>query len=216
MTIPTTAYAVSVFLVLVLPGIVYGVVRATVSGTRPHDRGWTPRVLQAILVSILLNTLYLLVLGKTAVIWVTGGTDTLRAHPRLAALAVLCLGLLVPALLAYLRHGEPRWREVRVIGRFPVRVPARGTTNSPVPTAWDQVASRLEGRWVRIRLSDGRWVGGWFATKSFVSTYPEPRDIFIEDQHHIAPDGTIGDPVNATAGVWVSLKDGDIVEWLRP
>lgn len=216
MTLPTSAYAVAVFLVLVLPGIVFGVVRAAVSGFRPHDRDWAPRVLQAILVSVILDAAYLLVLGAPAVSRVADGGATLTAQPRLAATAILGLGVLVPAVLAYLGHGEPRWQWVTVLRwlRFPL--PLRRTAYSPVPTAWDQAARRLQGRWVRIRLAEGRWVGGWFGVNSFVSTYPEPRDIFIEDQHHIDPDGAIGAAVTASAGVWVSLKDGDIVEWLHP
>lgn len=215
MTIPTSAYAIAVFLVLVLPGIVFGVVRAAMAGARPQDRDWSPRVLQAILVSVILDAVYLLILGGTAVRRVTDGPGMLATQPRLTAVTVLGLGVLVPALLAFLIHGEPRLRSLTVRGRR-IPIPARGTAYSPVPTAWDQAAHRLVGRWVRIRLADGRWVGGWFSGKSYVSSYPEPRDIYIEDQHHIAPDGTMGAMVNASAGVWVSLKDGDVVEWLDP
>lgn len=155
MTIPTTAYAVAIFLVLVLPGIVHGVVRASVSGTRPHDRDWTPRILQAILVSVILDAVYLLAFVQTAVSWMTGSTHTLRAQPRLAALAVLCLGVLIPALLAYLRHAELRWREVTVRGHYRARnfwaprvTRGRGRPGSGPrrPPRWTGTRSRLRRR----------------------------------------------------------------------
>lgn len=49
-----------------------------------------------------------------------------------------------------------------------------------------------------------------------MSTYPEPRDVFIEDQHDVNPDGKIGAQIANSAGVWVPLEPGYIVEWLRP
>jgi hypothetical protein len=216
MTIPATANAAAIFLVLVLPGIVYGFIRAMVAGSRAHDKEWGNRVVQAILFSVVLNAIYVLIFGKALVGRVVGGAGTLTSQPRLAAAALLGLGVLVPAVLAYLRYGDLGWRSTVVLGRLSIPLPVHRTAYSTVPTAWDQVAQRLQGRWVRIRLSDGRWVGGWFDARSFISTYPEPRDIFIEDQHHIAADGTIGDLVTDSAGVWLSLKDGDVVEWLHP
>jgi hypothetical protein len=61
--IPTTQYGVGVFLILVLPGIVYAAVRTGASGMRSQDRDVAARVLQALLVSVLLDTTYLLLLG---------------------------------------------------------------------------------------------------------------------------------------------------------
>ncbi len=51
--------------------------------------------------------------------------------------------------------------------------------------------------------------------KSFVSTYPQPRDIYIQEQFTISADGSIGDRIPNTGGVWLSITDGSIVEWIN-
>jgi Family of unknown function (DUF6338) len=217
MVVPTTAYGVIVLVLLVLPGIVYAAVRTAVQGYRWQDRDVTSRVLQALLVSALLDTIYLLVLGDTAVRLVTPGPEgAVQTNPRLAAgLGLLLLGV-IPALLAYFVHGRTRLQPVNAPGLRWLRVPRARLRYSPVPTAWDNAAPAQGGNWVRIRIGDGKWVGGWYSNNSFISTYPEPRDIYIEDQHHIGARGQFGEMVEGSAGIWVALRDGDIVEWVRP
>jgi hypothetical protein len=216
MIIPSSAYGIVVFIVLVLPGIVYGITRAAVSGTRAHDKDWSARILQALLVSIGLDAVYLLIFGRHIVSALTAGRETLTDHPRQVAIAALILGIVIPAIGAYLIHGQLRWQQVSTRGRFVLKLPRRQTGYRPAPTAWDEVARNLEGRWVRVRIGDGKWIGGWFGSKSYVSTYPEPRDIYIEDQHLIDAAGVIGSQLPDTAGVWLAIKDGDIVEWIDP
>jgi hypothetical protein len=69
---------------------------------------------------------------------------------------------------------------------------------------------------VRIRIGEGKWVGGWYGNDSFISTYPEPRDIYIQAQHHVDEGGQFCGRVQGTAGVWFSVRDGDVVEWVEP
>ena len=68
--------------------------------------------------------------------------------------------------------------------------------------------------WVRIRIADRVWVGGRFGETSYFSTYPEPRDIFIEEQYVMGDLGAFIEPVVRSAGVWVAVTDEYIVEWL--
>lgn len=42
---------------------------------------------------------------------------------------------------------------------------------------------------MRVRLAENVWVGGWFGQNSFLSGWPEPRDIFIESQWKIDETG---------------------------
>jgi hypothetical protein len=114
-------------------------------------------------------------------------------------------------------HGALHWRRLRSagLGRW-VPVARRGTGYRGTPTAWDHAAPSRGGRFVRIRIGPGRWVGGWFGNDSYVSTYPEPPDIFLESQWAVDTEGQIGERVAKTAGVWLRLRDGDIVEWVDP
>lgn len=73
----------------------------------------------------------------------------------------------------------------------------------------------LGGKWVRIRIGNGQWVAGWFDADSYVSCYPEPRDIYIAYQYEVDRTGRIGGILPQSAGVWLSLKEGDIIEWLN-
>jgi hypothetical protein len=221
MTLPTNAFGVAALVILLLPGIVWTTVRTAVRGRLPDDRDVAGRVLQAVVVSTVLDTFYLLLLGNTAVKAARGAATGRPEHPRLAALTVLVLAVIIPAGLAYLAHARPTLRPAtsgpltrgRLAGRrFPL--PALG--HEPTPTAWDKAAPSLGGHWIRVRLDQGKWIGGWYGNRSFVSTYPEPRDLYIEDQHHVDADGTIGPQVDGTAGVWLAIKDDQVVEWIRP
>jgi hypothetical protein len=217
MFVPTTAYGVIVLVLLVLPGIVYAAARTAVQGFRWQDRDVASRVLQALLVSALLDAVYLLILGDTAIRLVTLTKDGLvSTNPRLAAgLGLLLLGV-IPSLVAYVIHGRTSFQRLNAPGLRWVRVPRPMYRYSPVPTAWDSAAPSLGGTWVRIRIGEGKWVGGWYANGSYVSTYPESRDIYIEDQHHVDEHGRFGKKVEGSAGVWLALRDGDVVEWVQP
>jgi hypothetical protein len=68
--------------------------------------------------------------------------------------------------------------------------------------------------WVRVRIAPGQWVGGRFADGSYFSTYPESRDLFIEDQYVVKEDGSFGERVPSSSGVWLSIRDDYVVEWL--
>ena len=67
-----------------------------------------------------------------------------------------------------------------------------------VPTAWDYQFGRLrEAHWVLVELKDGSRVAGFFGTRSFASSHPEERDIFIEQVYHIDEQDT-----------WRPMKNG--------
>jgi hypothetical protein len=215
--VPTDAFGVLALVVLVLPGIVWVSVRTAVRGRLANDADVAGRVLQALVISVTLDAVYLLALGPAAVDrLIATADDPNAAGARTTAAAVLVLGVAVPALLAYLVHGEPVWKPVHPRAPKWLKIPRRTTTQQSTPTAWDRAAPELGGRWIRIRLADGKWIGGWYGNGSYISTYPEPHDIYVSDQHDVAADGMIGDQVPGTAGFWVALKDGDIVEWINP
>lgn len=217
MSIPATTTQLIALLVFVLPGIVYAAVRGSLRGLGTHDRSVGTRVLHAIVVGAVLNAVYLLALGNWPVP-LSGTVEDVVRTPRTLALLVLLLGVVVPATVAYFLHGAALWRRPKrtmpKLLRW-LRIPQLRRNFEPTPTAWDKYAPNRGGCWMRVRIADGQWVGGWFASNSFVSTYPEPRDVFIEEQHHVDEFGEIGEIVPNSAGVWLALKEGDIVEWIR-
>lgn len=215
--IPTDAYGIGILLALLLPGVVWISVRGALKGRLAHDKDTAARILQALVVSAVLDTVYLIILGDWIVDQVSKAANGTFDTPRLSALGLLFLAVLIPAVLAYLVYARIQWRRPtwRGLGWLPP-LPLSGSGYESTPTAWDKVAPILGGHWIRVRIGEGKWVGGWYGADSFVSTYPEPRDIYIEDQHYIDESGKIMEETEGSAGVWVSVREGDIVEWVKP
>lgn len=74
-----------------------------------------------------------------------------------------------------------RWRWVRPI-----------TGPTPAPTAWDHVFATgdLEA-WVRLKLTDGTWLGGAYAKgsslTSYAASYPDHRDLYLASTAVVDP-----------------------------
>lgn len=219
MVVPDSVLGVVALVALVVPGVLYASVRVWAGGFRWTDHSVSARLFEAVLVSIALDAAYLVVAGDELMRFAADPRAALVREPAAVGRCILVLGVLVPAALGTalhvrLRWWRPPWQVLRVRGLRWVRVPAgRSTAYESVPTAWDKVAARRVDTWVSVELPDGRRVGGWFSTDSFVSTSSRSRDIYIEEQFTVREDGTLGERVENTAGVWVSLPDNSLVEW---
>jgi hypothetical protein len=213
MEIPSSFSQVLVFVLLVVPGIAYIAARDLVLGTRASSISVPARILEALFISVIFDVAYLVILG--------GFFPGVSAHNfrwvadnlQWAALIALGVFLVIPALIAFVGFGKPTVVPSR---RWPrLKRPSFSTNFVNIPTAWDRVASRFEtAQFVRVRLEDGKWIGGWFATDSFVSTYPEPRDMFIESEWVMSRSGAFIRPVPDRTGVWLAITESRIVEWI--
>jgi hypothetical protein len=255
MPFPTTAFGVVTVILLLVPGLVYAVARRHLKGFQYDDLSKDARIAQALIVSLFLDTIYLLVASQWLGDWVEFKSDQaiVKAPSWVIALAVLVGGFVVPWLMAIVlnapyriirllnddaletengqdahelahNYNSSRIRKltlrVKVAGKwiakkFPFRI-ERTAYYHPVPNAWDWGAREPRHRWVRVTLPNGYRVGGFFGPGSYVSTYPEPRDIFISHQYHLKDDGSWGPMVEATAGLWLKIGDDHIVEFLDP
>jgi hypothetical protein len=89
-------------------------------------------------------------------------------------------------------------------------------TVQPMPTPWDEVFRAPEAYWVRIRTTDGRWVGGRMLEGSHTSTYPEAREIFIVAQYALdQANGNFKEKLPSTAGLWVPGEQIATLELFR-
>jgi hypothetical protein len=50
-----------------------------------------------------------------------------------------------------------------------------------IPSAWDYVFSRREPRWVLVTLKDGTIYRGCYVARSFASSDPSERDLYLEE-----------------------------------
>jgi hypothetical protein len=200
---PSTVLQVVLLVLLVLPGIVYQFLRERRRGSVPGERNLAERTLRAITASILLDGLYAIVAGPQLVRLARGGGrpggwNGFAQHPRLTGLWVLLLFVAVPAAVAF---GVSWWERRKSPAAF------RAT-----PTAWDHMFRDRGSCFVRVRLKDGTWVGGWYGTRSFATSYPEARELFLQSAWRMNPDGGFLQRVTDTSGLHIRVTDGDVVE----
>lgn len=217
MIIPDTAYQLAVVLVLVVPGIVFAATARWWSGPTPEDRDFSVRLARAIAISVVLDGLYAVALGPFIVHFARqkpqfgGGPSGFATDPRLAALLALVLLVVVPVMFGLCLQIRRRpvatrdhwWEFACLVGK-----------HQATPSGWDRAAPKLGACFVRVFTVDGVWVGGWVGANAYVSTYPEPRDIFIDVEWHLNDDGSFDRPVDGTLGLYVPLSGGDRVAWL--
>jgi hypothetical protein len=94
-----------------------------------------------------------------------------------------------------------------------MKLPQSRSGYTTTPTAWDHAVQRNSSSWVKIRKSDGSWIGGWFTKGSFATTYPEIKTIYIDQQHQMSPEGNIG-PAIPGSGVLLTIAENDVVIWI--
>lgn len=91
----------------------------------------------------------------------------------------------------------------------------QGWTRHPVPMAWDYFFARGIPCWVLFRLKNGKSIGGYFGPKSFASSFPNGRDIFVEQAWVVDEAGRFVRVVEGTAGALVSFDDCELLEFFE-
>ncbi|TDV57945.1 DUF6338 family protein [Actinophytocola oryzae] len=205
MATPSAAQQIILLVLFVLPGITYQFVRQRARGPVPSEQVLAERVLRAITVSLALDAIYMMVAGPWIIglvrpdrqQWFAGAAE----HPRQAATVVFVLTIAVPVVAATAVGWLERRRAV--------------ATYRAEPTSWD-FAFRLRDTpcFVRARLKDGGWVGGWFGQNSHASAFPQSPDIFLESAYEMGRDGVFGARIEHTAGLYVTMNDVSVIEFL--
>jgi hypothetical protein len=153
-----------------------------------------------------LDSLYAIVAGPTLVRAVRGGKSTgwdgMVQQSRLVGLLALILFVVVPAVAA---GSVSVWQRRRLPTRYQV-----------TSSAWDYMFRHRGSCFVRVRLKDGTWVGGWYGSGSYATSYPEPAELFLESAWRMNPDGSFSHRITQTAGLHVRAADADVFELLQP
>ncbi|MFF3504316.1 DUF6338 family protein [Streptomyces sp. NPDC003247] len=208
MQAPTTLEQLALLVVLVLPGMTYQYLRERWRGPVSGEQQLADRVMRALTAGVALDSFYAVVLGPYLVDRYRRsgpGYGVVAEHPRAAGLWALGLFLGVPALVA----AAVSWWERR----------GARTVYRAAPTAWDHMfgdSTQARPRFVRARLKDGTWVGGWFDARSYASGYPHAGDLFLQWSYQMNPDGSFGPPVAGTAGLYLRVENIDVLELLDP
>jgi hypothetical protein len=106
-------------------------------------------------------------------------------HPIRTAIAWAVIIFISPVflgvLLARLKDKDIIRRALQRIGFNPIH---------GIPTAWDYKFNKTaKPVWVVITFKNGDQVGGLFGTKSFASSDPQERDLYIEQVYKITTEG---------------------------
>ncbi|MFI6638686.1 DUF6338 family protein [Streptomyces sp. NPDC050504] len=203
---PSTPVQLFLLVLFVLPGISYQFVRERLRGPVVRESKLGERILRAVTASVVLDSVYAIALGPLLVRVVRGGAaarwDGVVRQPRQAGLLALVLFVLVPAVAAV---GVSMWQRRRLPARY------RAT-----PSAWDHMFRHRGSCFVRVRLKDGTWAGGWYGSGSYATSYPEPPELFLESVWRMRPDGGFAGRVENSAGLHVRAADADLVELIHP
>ena len=191
-----------------LPGALFMWSYGLSSGWWTTDRQGSRHLLMSIGYSAVFHLLFAPV---TYNIWSTYWKDISQGREvSLWLWAALSIYVLIPGILglfsgwATLRTGVGlrKWYEWTryIMGR---------TQN---PQAWDFLFSRndLNG-WIRFRTKEGRFLGGYYGKGSYVSRYPEPQDIYLDNLAEI--DSTTGEIKTDEEGNPKLLGSGLLLRW---
>lgn len=204
---PSTVLQIALLVLVVLPGVTYQFLRERWRGPVPGQRELGERVLRAVAASVVLDAVYLIVAGPqlldlTRGPHANGGWNGLTRDLRVSGLVGLLLFVLVPAAAA-------GWASARERKRLHARF--RGT-----PTAWDHAFRDRAPCFIRVRLKNGGWAGGWFGTKSFASSYPDTGELFLQSAWRMNEDGSFAAKSQYSAGLYIRREDIDLLEILDP
>lgn len=89
----------------------------------------------------------------------------------------------------------------------------RVKTIHSTPTAWDYFFSKQESGFVIITLIDDSRLFGWYSSKSFTSSDPEERDIYIEIAYKVENDQWMLD--EQSAGFYIPKDQIKVIEFKK-
>lgn len=201
---PSTVFQLAVVVLLVLPGAVYQFLREHWRGPVPQERTLSERVLRALVASVVLDAAYAIVVGPELLRLIGADEDGLPladapdGRIRLVGLCGLVLFVAVPVAAA---------AAVSLLQRRRL-----GARYHGIPSAWNHIFRDRQPCFVRLRLKDGTWVGGWYGNESYATSYPQPHELHLESAWRMHSDGSFAERVGGTAGLLVRGADADIVE----
>jgi Family of unknown function (DUF6338) len=225
--------SIAVFVLFVAPGIMFTTVRVALVGVRTTDLSAAGRVLEALFVGVLFDALYALIFFSFVRDLLMNPSTTLRHVDFGEIVSAIVVLLIVPAGVAAL--SGLRIRRLAVDAKDAAEIRKRAAERArrreaiarrlgfyvannyrSIPVAWDYKAlEHAQAQFVRVRMEDGRFYGGYYGGGSYMSTYPHPRDIFISNLWRVDSDGTFKHEIAASRGIWLPITDRCAVEWIE-
>jgi hypothetical protein len=134
-------------------------------------------------------------------LYIINTTDFLTVHPLLYFLILGVIILIAPVIWAFLFYivSKKKW-----FSKFMI---------APTKSAWDSFFSKREAYYCIVTLKNGRMIGGKYGLRSFSSTYPNPKDIYLEEVWKINKKGGFKYKVNQTEGILITENEISTIEF---
>lgn len=218
-SLPGDGFQLVALLLFVLPGIVYQFVRTRLRGPVPDDASSLTRVLRALGMSVFLVSLYTLLAGPWLLQTLADAQAAAAAgrveNVRQLGGAAVALLFGVPAAVALLDHVRRSWGRRGTGGRREKMKNIVQVFYDPTyPTAWEAAFDQRSLCFVRVLTKEGTWVGGWYGEQSWSTSYPEPKEIYLQAAYLMDADGTFGAITERSAGIYVRCEDARLVEFV--
>ncbi|RKZ66562.1 MAG: hypothetical protein DRQ44_06535 [Gammaproteobacteria bacterium] len=178
---------VFLFLVMVLPGFislnVYDLLIAS------EKRDFSKSIVEAICFSVLNFVVLSLLLIHIS------SNNFVGEHPIQYWLSMIFIFIVMPAIWPFIYI---KITKLKIFKRHIL---------SPYKQPWDYVFSKKESLWVVLHLQNGNKIRGKYGKKSFTSSYPSERQIYLEELWKADDKGGFKSKVPRTEGVLVSQDE---------
>jgi len=85
---------------------------------------------------------------------------------------------------------------------------------NPTKSAWDAFFSKRESYYVIVTLKNGQRVGGKYGLNSFSSTYPNPKEIYLEEVWNLNENNNgFANKVAQTEGILITENEISTIEF---
>lgn len=201
---PATGTAFLILVAFVLPGFV-----ALAVSEKLYVRPVSRSPLEYILLTSVFSSLSYVILGL--VVWVLSNTTPKHLgyrvqHEHIGLLAALgfVVVFVLPVGIAVLG-----WRFDKSALRCRVWSFLGLNTDFLTLSGWDYMLKRKIGFLVRVRLSDGRMIGGRFGFHSFIPLQgkTEDLDLFLEERWSLDSDDWFIEADVGSLGVWIPARE---------
>lgn len=209
---PETWAQAVVVLTLVVPGFVYRASWQSVAGPDPARPDFGTRVLHAMVATGVFAGVYAAALGPVLAAYARDPASVLD-DVRGVALTFLLLGLRLPWASARVTFSVVTSRGCRRVVAGALAALRLRPTHDAAPSPWDHAFGHDRVGWVRVRFADGTWLGGWYGSRSFASSHPEPHELFVEEGWVVDEDGAFTGRVHAPGGMVVRCGDAIAVDF---
>jgi uncharacterized protein DUF6338 len=205
-------------LLAVVPGFIYQGTRSHLRGPSPDERETSVRVIRALAVSAFLALLYVAVLGHGITDAVTHPSAQLKDQPRTAAWEMIGLVFGVPIVAAFCVHLASVFSVSDRITELVYKIIGKSEKISPydpTPTAWDYAGNYVRKGYVRVLTKDGTFLGGYLGEKSYLTGYPEPHELFLEQAWVMNDTGEFLYAAAGKTGAWIRCDDAQLVQFVE-